>query len=111
MPCTSTNTVSLTITRDASGDYSVSPDPLTIPWHGCIAFTLVDVPSAGCRLSFDKDFHGRGQSFVLTGPETDGPFETARDSWTYTIADAANPQSKKLGDTQHTIQVGSTGGQ
>ncbi len=110
MPCDNTNTVSLTITRDASGNYSVSSDPITIPQHGCVAFTLVGVPAAGCELSFDHDFHGHGRHFTLTGATTEGPFES-RDTWTYALADASAAHLKKLGDTQHTIQVGSGGGQ
>lgn len=113
MPCDSTNTVSLTITRDASGNYSVSSDPLQVAQHGCIAFALVGVPSTGCTFSFNHDFHGHGRQWTLTAAVTEGPFE-ANDSWTYTIADASGGAGarvpRKFGDTQHTIQVGSGGG-
>ena len=109
MPCDSSNTFPLTITRDASGNYSVSADPLQIPLHACIAFSLVGVPATGCTISFDHDFHGHGRHWTLTAAATEGPMD-GNNTWTYTIADASMAHPKKLGDTQHTIQVGSGGG-
>lgn len=110
--CNSSNTATLTITGNATDGYSVSPDPATIPQDGCLQ---IDVPSGGCVICLNNDFGGAGRQIRLSASRTFGPIPGAAGTrWTYTVqAPGTDCPGQAAGvplTSNHTIQVGSSGG-
>lgn len=110
-PCNESNTATLEITSDGSGGYSVSPDPLIIDIHGCIEIVF---PVGGVVLCLSGDFRSHGNQINLTdaeSPKTFGTFDTAGDSWIYTVqGPGTSCTGRGVTTGGHTIIVGGGGG-
>ncbi len=111
--CNPNNTVTVDITRDGQGTYTVSPQAVNVPLNGCLTITLHGVPSTGCELDFNPSYPYGGSRFKRTATQTDGPF-TQNQTFTYTVKDwSSAPQTPgtQAADRAmtggNTIQVGS----